>query len=92
MKKFIIILVLIASLFATGCADKKVINGKVYKPYGLVTKKEIKDPNIEYEIVYGNVVWGIILSESIVAPLYFVSFSLWEPVGLKNVNDYNVKY
>jgi hypothetical protein len=92
MKKIIISLILVISLFVIGCADNKVIDGKTYKPYGFITKSEIRNPNIEYEIVFGNVVWSVLLAHTIVAPVYFAGFSLWEPVGLMGENDHNVKH
>jgi hypothetical protein len=69
---------------ATGCGDTKQINGTVYETYGLFNKDEVRDPNVYYEIITGNVVWGIILSKTIVAPIYFFGFSLYEPIGPKH--------
>ena len=42
-----------------------------------------KNPDIEYEPIWGNIVWGIILIETIIAPVYFFGFSLFEPIGEK---------
>jgi len=67
------------------CGDTKVIDGVEYDTYGFFNESEKKNPNIEYEIIIGNVVWSIILIESVVFPIYFIGFSLWEPVG--KVND-----
>jgi hypothetical protein len=36
-----------------------------------------------YEIIPGNVVWSVILIETIIAPVYFVGFSMFEPVRPK---------
>ena len=41
------------------------------------------DTNIKYEVIWGNLVLGILLCETIVAPVYFFGFSLFEPVGEK---------
>ena len=82
MKKFfskIIIIFLIHSLFIA-CGDSKVIDGVEYETYGLINRDEIRNPNIKYKVIIGNVVWGIILCETIVAPVYFFGFSLHEPV------------
>ncbi len=86
MKKFfskIIIILLILSLFIA-CGDSKVIDGVEYETYGLINRDEIRDPKIEYKIIVGNVVWGILLCETIVAPIYFFGFSIHEPVGKIN--------
>jgi len=62
-----------------GCGTDRQINGKWYETKGLVTKSE-RNPCIRYKVIAGNVVWGIILVETIIAPIYFFGFSLWEPV------------
>lgn len=66
-----------------GCANTKNIDGTEYDTYGLFSKDEKKNPKIQYEIVWGNVIWGAVLCETIVAPIYFYGFSMWEPVGKK---------
>ncbi len=87
MKKTIItLLVVVFTAFSTGCADQKNINGVVYDTYGIFNEKEKKNPDIEYHIVAGNVVWSIILVESIIAPVYFIGFSIYEPIGVKPEN------
>lgn len=67
----------------TGCGDNMVIEGKKYTTYGLMNENDRKADNVEYEIVWGNVVWGIILFQTIIAPVYFFGFSMFEPVGVK---------
>lgn len=80
MKKAIAALVGVALLLGA-CADSKTINGVTYEPYGLVTSGEKQNPNIKYRIVWGNVFWAVVLSETVVAPIYFVGWSLYEPVA-----------
>lgn len=82
MKKFICWIVVIAFLFSmiVGCGDSKVIDGKEYETYGLLNEHSVRDPNIHYQTIVGNVVWGIVLCETIIAPVYFFGFSLYEPV------------
>lgn len=70
-------------LVVTGCANSKTINGQTYEPYGLLNADDLKDPCIRYEPVWGNIIWGVILIESIIAPIYFFGFSVFEPVGEK---------
>lgn len=80
MKKAIAAVVGMALLLGA-CADSKTINGVTYEPYGLVTQGDKANPNIKYKIVWGNVFWAVVLSETVVAPIYFVGWSIYEPVG-----------
>lgn len=82
-----LILVLFVVLLLSGCGDTKVIEGIEYDTYGIFNSTEQKNPNIKYRIIFGNVVWSIILSETLIAPIYFVGFSIYEPVGIKNSYD-----
>lgn len=82
MKKVIaatMAVVMAASLM--GCAKPKIINGVKYGGYGLLNEEEMKNPGIKYEVVWGNVFWGVVLIETVIAPIYFFGFSLYEPVG-----------
>ncbi len=84
MKKLIACLaILILVVFATGCGDTKVINGVEYDTYGLLNEEDNKNPDIEYEVVWGNVIWGVLLVETIIVPIYCWGYDLYEPVGLK---------
>jgi len=78
---WIVIVVMCLSMVA--CGSSKVIDGVTYETYGLFNKNEEKDDNIKYKTIIGNVVWGIILFETIVAPVYFFGFSLYEPIEKK---------
>lgn len=66
----------------TGCGSNKTIDGVTYGTHGLFNSDEA-NPNIEYKIIIGNVVWSIILIETVVFPVYFIGFSIYEPVGKK---------
>jgi len=68
---------------AVGCAETKVIDGVEYDTFGLVDQEEKRNPDIQYEVSWGNVFWGIVFSETIIAPIYFFGYSLYEPVGKK---------
>lgn len=74
-KRFIMLLIIL--LMLVGCGSSKEIDGVDYETYGFINRDEIRNPKIKYQIVTGNVVWGIILC---VAPVYFFGFSLYEPV------------
>lgn len=82
MKK-IAMFVIVAFLAATlsGCGDSKVVKGKDIPTYGLFNQSD-KYEGVEYRVIIGNVVWGILLCETIIAPIYFFGFSLFEPVGV----------
>ena len=73
-------LLLVFCLMSSGCANRKMIDGVEYDTYGLLNKDEKKNPNIHYELVWGNVILGAILCKTIIAPVYFYGFSIWEPV------------
>jgi len=79
MKKVTIFI--LAIFLLTACGDPKAIQGKTYDTYGLLNESNKKNPNIEYELILGNIIWSIILCETIVAPIYFIGFSLYEPIG-----------
>jgi len=81
MKKVLSILMIIAFLSLVGCGNAKTINGKYCDTYGLVNKDDYKCKDVRYRVIVGNVIWGILLVETIVAPIYFFGFSLYEPVG-----------
>lgn len=84
MKRIIAVaIMLVLVLQIAGCADRKMIDGVTYDTYGIINADDKKNPNIEYEVVWGNVFWGIVLFGTIIAPIYFFGFSLFEPVGKK---------
>lgn len=83
MKKIMAAVLALFLCFATvGCGSDMTINGRTYETKGLISQNE-KDPCVRYRTIVGNVVWGIILVETLIAPVYFFGFSLWEPAGLK---------
>lgn len=77
-------IVLILSLVLTACAQPMTICGTTYDSYGLMNQDDKKNPDIQYEIVWGNVIWSAILIETFIFPIYFFGFSLFQPVGLKS--------
>ena len=78
MKK---IIGLTLALALVGCGRTACIDGKTYDTYGLLNQDSSKNSKIEYRLIVGNVIWSVILCESIVFPLYFIGFSLYEPIG-----------
>lgn len=83
MKKALIIFALAAML--VGCGGD-VVNGVTYDSYGIVNEQSQKNPNINYEISVGSVIWGIILCETIVVPIYIIGWDLMTPVSSMNVD------
>ena len=82
MKKKLVALMVVVCLAFAGCASSKKINGTYYDTEGLATLDN-KDPCIHYDFVIGNLIWSIILFETIIAPVYFLGWSIYEPVGEK---------
>lgn len=85
MKNFIGI-VLAASLLSA-CGNNKQINGVTYGRYGVLNEKDMKNDKIRYEMVWGNIVWSVFLSETVVAPIYFIGFDLYQPMGTLSGNE-----
>ena len=70
---------LLASVIMTGCSSDKVIEGKKYTTYGVINQDDNKSPNIKYKPVWGNIILGCLLVETIIAPIYFFGFDMFEP-------------
>ena len=84
-KKIMSIIICVSFLsILPGCGNNKVIDGHEYETYGLLNEDSTKNSNIKYDIIWGNIIWGVILIETIVAPIYFFGFSLFEPTGKVN--------
>lgn len=79
----VVLIVWLGVFSLTGCGNTKTINGIEYDTYGLLNKDDKNNPEIQYELIWGNIIWGAILCETIVGPIYFYGFSIWEPVGEK---------
>lgn len=74
-------------IFLFGCAEKKNINinGKnvLIEPYGWMDKDSKKNDSVVYKMSTGNIVWSVILCETIVAPIILTGTALYEPVRKK---------
>jgi hypothetical protein len=81
MKRIIAIILAVSML--TACGTPMDHGGKHYPTYGFFNEDNSKSQNMCYEVSIGNVIWSILLAETIVFPVYFIGWSLWEPVGLK---------
>jgi hypothetical protein len=82
MKRSIkLITLVIAISICTACSSNMIIDGKKYEPYGLINEKDVRSNDIKYEPCWGNIIWGSILIETIVGPIYFFGFDMFQPVG-----------
>ncbi len=80
MKKFITILLTTAMLLvATGCGDGKEINGRYCPTYGFFEDKPC--PDAQYQVVAGNIIWSILLVETLIAPVLILGLDMYEPVA-----------
>lgn len=87
MNRSLLAFALASCLALAACgADEKTIDGVTYGTYGVVNKDEMRNPNIQYELSGWSIFWAIIFSETVVAPVYFIGWDLYEPVGKKDPN------
>ena len=93
-----LILIACMMLMCIGCGKKMVIDGVERKPVGLISMNtgNIASGNIssgsyskkvQYEVCWGNVFWGIVLCETVIAPIYFFGFSMFNPIGAMPSNS-----
>jgi hypothetical protein len=86
MKRILLCITVGMTLVLSSCADDKtfVIDGKetVVEPYGWFDT-DAKNDSVHYKICVGNVVWSVLLSETVVAPIVITGVALWEPVRLE---------
>jgi hypothetical protein len=82
MKKLLVLVVLCIFLL-TACGSNLYLDNRVYKQYGLFNQHQVREQNIEYDVIWGNVFWSFFLCETLIVPVYFIGFALFEPVGVK---------
>jgi hypothetical protein len=82
MRKVMAILVLLAMcVMSAGCGEPKVIGGQWRDTVGIFSDSNDKHPCIRYSVSAGNVFLSILFSEMIIVPIYFVGWSIQNPVG-----------
>ena len=86
MKKIALIAATASMLMLSACGQPITYQDKEYPTYGLFNETSSKSDKMCYETSIGNVIWSIILIETIIAPVYFIGFSLYNPVGPKGPN------
>jgi|SRR3989344_6408026 len=85
----LVALVIMAVVVVVNAAtnNTREINGQEYKVYGLLNEDDEKLPCIDYDADLSNIVIGSVFVETIVAPVYFFGFSIFEPVGVKQTEE-----
>ena len=88
MKKTL--LALAAVLALTACSQDANLatgpNGEVehHRTYGFFNQDKRRSDKVCYRLSVGNVVWSVLLFETIIAPFYFVGLDLFEPVSVRD--------
>ena len=80
MKRILLAASIAALSLLSACGNDKVINGKEHQTFGIFNEESQRDPSVLYEVSAGSVIWAIILSETIIVPVYVVGWDLWQPV------------
>lgn len=80
----IFIIVVLMVITTSACSKNAIFNDVEYETYGFINKYEVRNTHIRYKIVWGNVLLGIVFFETIIAPVYFFGYDLYEPIGVKN--------
>lgn len=91
MNKSIMLIVALGVLLAS-CGKPQYLGEPnksrvLYPTYGLFNEGTSKSKNVCYEISVGNVIWSIVLVETVVFPVYFVGWSIYNPVRMKKGSD-----
>ena len=66
----------------SSCSSPLTVEDRTYYPYGIADMR-LRSEDVVYKVNIGNILVGLIASETIVIPLYIVLFDIWEPRGLK---------
>ncbi len=78
-----LISILLIATMLTACGQPINHNGKHYPTVGIVNQADQRSEKMCYEVSVGNVIWSILLIETVVFPIHFIGWSLWSPVGPK---------
>jgi hypothetical protein len=92
MKKTLAVLLIASmSVLAAGCGHELETAKKTYPTYGFFNQDKYKSDDVCYEVSVGNVLLSVLLIESVIGPVYFVGFSLFNPIRLKSGPTDNCK-
>lgn len=72
-----------AALALTACSSNLTVNGKTYPTYGLANEDTNKSEDVCYDTSIGNIIVGIILIETVFAPIYVIGWDLFYPTKMK---------
>jgi len=53
-----------------------------FQPYG-VADNDKRNDRVEYSVSVGNIIWSVILVETVVVPIVLIGWYLYEPIGEK---------
>lgn len=82
MKRSFLIIIIMVFLLSITCAAPKIINGKSYRAYGLISKDR-KESGIIYKKKVGSIILSILLFETVIFPIIALGYRLYEPDTLK---------
>ncbi len=94
-----LIILCFLTVFTAGCGNNRDVcykgeSGKQecyeFDQFGLFNGNNMKNPNVKYKLIIGNVIWSIILIETIIVPIILVGWFMFEPVGPAVKVDGNV--
>ena len=81
-KRWVAVKLLVSvALLTTACGGER-LNGVWYDSFGLANDTARRDPSVVYEISASSVVWAVVLSETVVVPIYIVGWDLYTPIRL----------
>lgn len=84
VKKIALMLALVGLLAA--CGQNRTINEVTYGTYGLLSPASSVNPNIEYRVVWSNLVLSFLFSETLIVPVLLIGYDLFEPVAAVPAN------
>jgi len=85
MRKLATLSTCVVLMMSIGCGNGLEINGSYHDTYGLLSLDK-KDPEVCYKAIFGNIVLAVILVEAIIPTIYFVGWSIFEPVPVLDDN------
>ena len=87
MKRALLALAIASAALLSACgADEKTIDGVTYGTYGIANEHEMRNAGIQYELSGWSIFWSIVLVETIIGPVYFIGWDLYQPVAKKDPN------
>ena len=79
----VVILALVIATTSCGGALKPVNPMNAYPSYGIFDDDTNKSKNVCYKMSPMSVVLSIIFIETVIIPVYFVGWDLWDPFRMK---------